>query len=186
MRPIMRQYQRHLLSALVVLVTLLSGCYTVLRHPPVQRESYLSSEITHRDACNSCHTGFGVFSYEDPLRPAPPYTSPKLQDWNYYYHYPWWLDDVYYVQDSGAKGGETPLPIDPRRLGNRRGTDAYVPNTAPAGAGSGTFFRKQSTTADSAKKTQPQVTPRKPKADRSHLNSAGEKAKRSRKKKKNH
>lgn len=167
----------------VSFLILLNGCYTVLRHPPVQRESYLSSEITHRDACNSCHTGFGVFSYEDPLRPAPPYTTPKLQDWNYYYHYPWWLDDVYYSQSSRSGETENPLPIDPRRLGSRRGTDAYVPNTSPAPAGSGRFFRKQSTAADSAQKTRPGVKPQKPKANRSGLNAAG-KAKRTRKKKK--
>jgi len=163
---------------------LLDGCYTVLRHPPVKRESYLSSEITHRDACNSCHKGFGIFSYRDPLRPEPPYTSPGLQDWNFYYHYPWWLDDVYYSESSGQGASENPLPIDPRRLGNRRGVDAYAPGVSPAPAGPGQQFRKQAVRSDSSSSVgKPATRVVKPRTNRRNLGKDSTKVRQRKKKK---
>ncbi len=180
----MNRISSHKIAAVLILSAVtLSGCYTVLRHPPVQRESYLSSEITHRDTCNSCHRGFGVFSYKDPYKVEYPYTSEKLQDWNYFYHYPWWLDDVYYPMNSAEGDAENPLPIDPRRLGNRQGVGGYAPNAAPAPAGPG-FLRKQSTGADSALKA-PAIRKSKPKANRAKLKSETEKSNRTRKKKNN-
>lgn len=152
-----------------------AGCYTVLRHPPVEREKYLPSEITHRDACNSCHQGFGLFSYRNPGE--VPYYPERFEDWNFYYTYPWWLDDVYYSLSGAEKSEtETPLPIDPRRLNTRRGIDGYAPNTVPAPAGPGIQMRKQAAGQDSlqAKERKRKHAPGKPKTDRSRLKSPKE------------
>ncbi len=181
----MRRFTLYGVSGVLLAAAIFTGCYTVLRHPPVKRESYLSPEITHRDACNSCHTGFGVFSYRDPLRPQPPYTSPRLQDWNYYYNYPWWLDDVYYSEESRSAEQEGPLPIDPRRLGGRRGVDAYAPGISPAPAGAGRPFRKKAVTADSGKAVQkPLHKIVKPKTNRRNLKDHPAKIRERKKKKK--
>jgi len=122
----------------------LSGCYTVLKHPKVERESYLPPEITHRDSCTECHRDYHYYSPENPYILSAPYTSTQLSDWLYYYQYPWWLEDFYYPDQYGeSEPTETP-PVDRRGFGRREALEPYRPTVAPQESSPGFQLRKQS------------------------------------------
>ncbi len=167
--------------AVLTLLVMLCGCFTTLQHPAVERERYLSPEITHRDACNKCHIGYATYSSDNPYALQLPFAAQRFTDWNYYYHYPWWLEDTFYPEaykDSGATDG---LPIDPRQYSNRRGLEPYSPNSMAAPAGAGIQLRKQATEGDSAQAATTK-NDAKPKTDRSNLNSENQRIERTKKK----
>ncbi len=169
---------RKFLSILVLFVVF-TGCYTVMRHQKVDREeSYLSSEISHRDVCSSCHLESGQFTLEDPYALQLPYRSPRLKNWNAYYHYPWWADEFYYRDGPNREGGNT-LPIDPRSFGNRKGVDGSIAPALSAPAGPGQQFRKKAIGQDSTQAVE-KAPPKKPTTDREKLK---ESKKRTKKKK---
>lgn len=168
------------LFLLLCSVILFTGCYTIMRHKKVDRETYLSSEITHRDICSDCHAGYGTFTMEDPYALKEPYNSPSLKKWNDYYHYPWWADSFYYSDKKKGEDGERLSPIDPRTLRNRKGLDSPGMNAAPAPAGTGIRMLTKSTAADSTKSTEKKVVPEKPSTDKEKLQS--KKPKRTKKK----
>lgn len=109
----------------------LNGCFTVLQHPAVEREEYLSSEITHTDRCTACHSNAAEYWYKNPYEMEAPYTNPHVTNWNYYYNYPWWLRDRFLESRytvSSDSAGEI-IPVNLRK--HRRGLDAYSPTAVP-------------------------------------------------------
>lgn len=153
---------------LICNLLMLSGCYTIMRHSQVERESYLSSEISHRDICSSCHTGFGSFTMEDPYALQEPYNSPRLKKWNDYYHYPWWADSFYYPNRGKNEKGEPLSPVDPRSLSNRKGIDGSGISTMPAPAGAGIRMLTKGSKIDSTKAKE-KATPDKPSTNKDKL-----------------
>lgn len=149
---------------LIILVPVVAaGCYTITKHPQVEQESYLSSEITHREVCTNCHSGYGKFTYENPYRLRRPFESPNLSNWNDYYHYPWWADAFYYPEHRNSGAAET-LPIDPRSFGNRSGIDnTTAPGIAIPNA-PGIRVGKKSSAEDSTAHVAPEE-PEKPTTD---------------------
>lgn len=159
-KPKMKYWFVFLLWSLVMVI---GGCYTITKHPDVDQESYLSSKISHREVCSNCHSGFGKFTYENPYRLRRPFESPKLSNWNDYYHYPWWADAFYYPADRSNNPSET-LPIDPRSFGSRSGIENQgSPGIALPNA-PGISVGKVSSAEDSVKQVIPQE-PEKPTTD---------------------
>ncbi|NOY77133.1 MAG: hypothetical protein GXO76_04620 [Calditrichaeota bacterium] len=122
---------------LLAAILTLNGCFTVLQHPVVERETYLSSEITHTDRCTACHAQSAEYWYKNPYEMEAPYTNPHLTSWNYYYNYPWWLRDRF-LEERYTLSSDSSAEVIPVNLrGRRRGLDAYTPAAVPSSPNSG-------------------------------------------------
>jgi len=136
-RNIFRPFQAGKIVFSLAMGFALSGCFTVLQHPAVERETYLSSEITHTDRCTACHANAAEYWYKNPYEMEAPYTNPHLTGWNYYYNYPWWLRDRF-LEDRYTMSPDSSGEIIPVNLrGRRRGLDAYTPAAVPGSLNSG-------------------------------------------------
>ena len=89
-------------GVLLAFALLLSGCYTMLRHPAATEETAAVSD----DDCARCH-------YEDDYYAAPSY-SPWVEyyassswPWINYYGSPWWYDETWVHHDHGQGGDES-------------------------------------------------------------------------------
>ncbi len=138
--------------AVGALTFFLTGCFTVLQHPRVEREDYLPDEITHTERCTSCHTNMAAYWYTNPYELVAPYTNPHLADWDYYYNYPWWLRDRFLQAGyASADSAAEVIPVNLRQFGRRNGIGVYAPpavgteppnsglgiSSSPSGSGSG-------------------------------------------------
>lgn len=113
---------------IVLLAPLLTGCFTVLQHPRLERGEAFPDEITHTDRCTACHAQMATYWYTNPYELVAPYSFSDLSDWDYYYHYPWWLRDrflkqAYVYGDSAAEV----IPVNRRQFGRRNRYGAYLP-----------------------------------------------------------
>ena len=81
-----------LLITLIFLVLLLSGCYTILKHPGAE-ENYTAQD--YQADCLGCHTDYHEYPYGYFYGYYPNYwwSSPR---WGHYYAYPWWWDHYWY------------------------------------------------------------------------------------------
>ena len=110
------------------LALFLTGCFTVLQHPRVEREDYLPDEITHTDRCTACHANMAAYWYTNPYKLVAPYSNPHLADWDYYYNYPWWLRDRFLEGGyASADSAAEVVPVNLRRFGRRGGVGVYAP-----------------------------------------------------------
>ena len=156
-RNIFRQVLRAGIILPFIMAFSLSGCFTVLQHPAVERENYLPSEITHTDRCTVCHSNSGEYWYKNPYEMEAPYNNPHLTSWNYYYNYPWWLRDRF-LETRYAASSDSASEIIPVNLrgGRRAGIDAYSPAVAPEGTNTGLGLSSISGAGDgSSKKSLP-------------------------------
>ncbi len=79
---------------------ILSGCYTVLRHPRAGNDAGLTSDYYDPDACSQCHVDQSFFNYSS--NDYYGHYQPLLD----YYSRPWWWDaywgdEWYYDADGG-------------------------------------------------------------------------------------
>ncbi len=136
-RNIFRRFLPGEIIFLFAVVFALNGCFTVLQHPAVEREAYLSSEITHTDRCTACHANSAEYWYKNPYEMEAPYTNPHVISWNYYYNYPWWLRDRFlekrYTASSDSSGEVIPVNL----RGRRSRIGVYAPSAAPANSNGG-------------------------------------------------
>lgn len=89
------------IALLIIALTslLFSGCYTqikVTKTTPKTASRWEEENSRHLRYRNSCHW---------------------CSSWNYYYHYPWWLDQVYWWENHS---NETPNQIQQRRERSER------------------------------------------------------------------
>lgn len=75
--------------SILALLLALSGCYTILNHPPIET-SYEAQEYT---SCYDCHDVSMYSGYYSPM------AYPDL--WSDYYAVPWWHNDIY-IYDSDS------------------------------------------------------------------------------------
>ncbi|MCK4237456.1 MAG: hypothetical protein KAX38_10085, partial [Candidatus Krumholzibacteria bacterium] len=78
---------------IVLLAISISGCYTLLRHPPAAD----LPEKMNFNRCYECHT-----AYHHPGPFDPFYSDP----WWDYYTLPWWYDDIIVITDEGEVPGK--------------------------------------------------------------------------------
>ena len=111
-----------------------------------------------------------------------PFASSKYKNLNYYYHYPWWLEDFYYADAYEHGEPASGLPIDPRRFRNQRGFDSFSPSGVRSSQpGSGFQLKKENAKTDSLKQsTQKEIE--KPKTGNDKIKSSN-KSSRTKKKK---
>jgi hypothetical protein len=101
-----------LTSAVLLLLLVSAGCYTVIKHPTgsnvVQHDSFYRS-------CADCHADA---SYYHPY--GHPYYSygRSHYGWSGYYGYPWWYDDYWWWDygDSDSGGDAPPVETGKRHL----------------------------------------------------------------------
>ncbi len=135
-----------LAAALLLVMSLSLGCYTVLKHPqvelareeqaqemlPDQEEEFgfeaRPNRVTFGDDCQSCHSR-EVAAYHAIAVPTP--VSEPTPRWSYYYETPWWFP--YYA--SGGNGGNTDQTEQKKRPFDRRQNSA--PTESSAGGSSG-------------------------------------------------
>ncbi len=129
-------------------VILLSGCYTLLKHPDVLveyveeknegAEVYSEEYDVYVDEdCSYCHDSFNVATHFNPLIPAHRTTQ---SFWNVQ---PWWFDNRY-MMIFGGNGEEEPeveyRSIPARRGGGSSATPAsgnrYIPGRSSPSSGS--------------------------------------------------
>ena len=109
------------LVASAVLIFLIAGCYTSLRHPWIPEDAENPTETAAAQAdpsCLSCHRTGWMTSASIPVR--------KLEDhsWVYFYESAWWQDE--YRGMAGADSYAAPAPGDfrPRLPNNNEGSGA--------------------------------------------------------------
>ncbi len=127
------------------LFLIISGCYTVIKHPAVVEEENpeFSHAVYFNDDCASCHDANQMALNSRDEQPLPRLNYIQGNDrWNYYYSSPWWLNDRFYHgsgSPAGASsGGNAPLPTTsarPRFPGNS-GSSANMPSTTRISGGS--------------------------------------------------
>ena len=110
----------------VSIVLLLSGCYTLLKHPRIADESTAArfahdAEITPNDDCIRCHQE--PQTYYNATLPYSSYYRSSSSAWLYYYDTPWWVEPYYY--GGAAVQADSSVPS-PRRFG-RRSAGSDVP-----------------------------------------------------------
>lgn len=110
-------------------LTVLAGCYTVLKHPPTA-EVADGGEMA-RD-CYSCHGPAGPASPYDPLH--TPGFDYYPDAWYGFYAYPWWWrdywhDDIYGYGGSPGAGQVVAEDDERRYLWGRGGS--YTPPSLP-------------------------------------------------------
>lgn len=81
-----------IIGLIITLIILLSGCYTILKHPAAE-ENYTSHD--YQADCVSCHADYNEYPYGYFYGQYPDYwwTTPR---WGRYYAYPWWWDNYWY------------------------------------------------------------------------------------------
>lgn len=90
----------YMIIGLLLVGLLLSGCYTVLKHPKAVNDEGLTSDYYDPDACAHCHVdgSFYNYGYEDYYS----HYQPLLE----YYGRPWWWDaywgDEWYYEENGG------------------------------------------------------------------------------------
>jgi hypothetical protein len=92
-----------LTPALLILATfmILSGCYTILNHPPIET-TYEAEEYT---SCYDCHDSAVYSGYYSPM------AYPHM--WSEYYAVPWWHNDIH-IYDGDPDGVPTRSVISDR------------------------------------------------------------------------
>ncbi len=108
-----RGHLASLLAGLMVLGWLVSGCYTVIKHPVLRASYEEGSEVrvTYGDDCWSCHSSRSESFWVEEVPPA----AAGYYAWEYFYGSPWWLDAYYFDQGSAATGESAGLRTFPRR-----------------------------------------------------------------------
>ncbi len=78
--------------AIFLLTLLISGCYTILRHP-ASETNYAAED--YQANCLGCHSDYHEYPYGYFYGDYPDYwwSSPR---WGRYYAYPWWWDNYWY------------------------------------------------------------------------------------------
>jgi hypothetical protein len=82
---------RRVLATIPLVVLLVSGCYTVLRHPPVQDEEEISEPVAVRNECAACHSDWDMERFGYAFHPG---WYPAYGAWLGWYWEPWWMDVV--------------------------------------------------------------------------------------------
>ncbi len=94
---------------LMGLVIVLSGCYTVIKHPKVKKtqDSKFSHEVYFTDNCVSCHgnTVAELHPASKPYLPRLDYIRENNR-WNYFYQYPWWYRSMFSQYSGAANAGD--------------------------------------------------------------------------------
>jgi hypothetical protein len=81
----------------LLLALWLPGCYTVLRHPGVDR-----AEADAPSDCASCHDDVEIYHFRDPFMDLYGFGPLGAPSWWYdYYGVPWWYDRYWYYPDPG-------------------------------------------------------------------------------------
>jgi hypothetical protein len=95
--------RRFRIGLFFVIVTSLAtpACYTLLKHPTIDRTGY---EETLDSRCTSCHSEDEILSYVHA--PRHPVYPPEDGDW---YEYPWWWEHYWFFVPSGPGGGASAL-----------------------------------------------------------------------------
>ena len=109
-------------ASFLVIVTSLAtpACYTLLKHPTIDRTEY---EETLDSRCTSCHSEDELLGYVHA--PRHPVYPTEYGDW---YEYPWWWEHYWFYVPSGPGGGPSAL------RGVRPGSDKDPNNPVVGGA----------------------------------------------------
>jgi len=73
----------------VVSLLLVTGCYTVLRHPPVESPAVEAAPVVLRGDCAACHSDWDLHRYGYAFHPG---WYPVYGPWPRWYSEPWWID----------------------------------------------------------------------------------------------
>ncbi len=124
------------LALFFVFFLAITGCYTVIKHPPVRdaEHSQYDRQVYFSDNCMDCHQNDpGVaIPLNHPYLPRLNYIR-ENDRWSYFYQSPWWYRDIFYGTSSG---------------GNVTGTDSsgYLPTTSARSRFTGTGSRTRTNT----------------------------------------
>lgn len=86
----MKTIRSNLIWLVLSLFLFSSGCYTILKHPEIETDSYQAEDFT---SCYDCHTESFYAGYHTPL--------PYPDMWGEYYMVPWWYNEIY-IHETGA------------------------------------------------------------------------------------
>lgn len=120
----------------VFLFLFLNGCYTVLKHPPVQdpenpEYSYL---IDYSDNCADCHANRAPImspARQTLLLPRTNYIY-ENQRWEYFYQFPWWTRPMFSGAATAGSGGSGSQAL-PTTSARRRFPGAGGSGSPPSG-----------------------------------------------------
>ncbi|MBD3336386.1 MAG: hypothetical protein GF355_12805 [Candidatus Eisenbacteria bacterium] len=101
------------IGLVLLAVSLLAGCYTVLRHPRVETD-------VHDGAweCASCHADAELYHFRDSFYDYGGTYGYGVTPWYGYYAAPWWYDNYWYYPHDDYEGEPYPSTGD-RRLWQR-------------------------------------------------------------------
>ncbi len=89
------QYRPLLLVAALLSATVLSGCYTLLKHPRLAQMDYQRPDDKR---CANCHSSAEVWSFNHT--PGTPTYVGYSGKWADYYDIPWWYQRVWDFEPS--------------------------------------------------------------------------------------
>ncbi len=170
---------------------LMTGCYTLLKHPTLQNDSRQSNSfgevepVQYRSDCIQCHVSSEDY-YNSTLSYGH-YYQQSSDRWLFYYDSPWWVQPFYYGGSSATEGsGQT---VNPRKFGRRgvTNTDAAAQTSGSAAAASAAgassvAAKKKDTAENNAVKPAVETENRRHARSDSGNKSKGSSSKRSRKK----
>ncbi|MCK4774104.1 MAG: hypothetical protein KAT30_04940 [Candidatus Krumholzibacteria bacterium] len=84
------QYRPLLLVAALLSATVLSGCYTLLKHP---RLAHMDYQRPDDKRCANCHSSEEIWSFNHA--PGTPSYAGYSGKWADYYDIPWWYQRVW-------------------------------------------------------------------------------------------
>ncbi len=175
-------------AALLPLFFLLSGCYTLLKHPQVAFEDrrirdaeMLRGQVSFQDDCIRCHQQ--PHDYYNASLPYGSYYRGRGVSWLYYYDSPWWSNPRYYGTNTVEEQEGVP---NPRQFGRRH----YTGNSGGTSAGAGSVTPGSGARAPVAKRGSGDSgtrakEPAKEEKRGARRSAGGDKSKESRRKKKN-
>lgn len=130
-------------SFILLLIVLLAGCYTVIKHPPIQNNENPSftHEVYLTDDCMSCHQNQSITfnQMRKPFSPQLDYIRSNHR-WSYFYESPWWNREIFSshapVSGSGNTSPLLPTTSARNRFPGSGGSSSGASTTSITGGGS--------------------------------------------------
>ena len=127
-----------LVTTSLIVVFVLAGCYTLLKHPrlevepsTVHLEDNYANQVTSNDDCVRCHQQ--ADDYYNATLPYGNYYDGRSRNWLYFYDSPWWAEPYYYGGAISEDAEELPSP---RQFGRRHSNPEGAPTGGQPGVAS--------------------------------------------------
>jgi hypothetical protein len=124
-------------------LAILSGCYTVLRHPRVESDVEEPDPVVVRSDCAACHSDWDLERYGYAFHPG---WYPVYGAWPRWYYDPWWADVVVADRQVAPQGVQVEQSAGLKNDRGPAGGSAAAPGVwmpgggAPAPSGTGTLL----------------------------------------------